>query len=86
METRLTGCVNCGNCRVCPTGVDIPLCLTLYDKSLVSGDKEKYQASYETIIKFMRAHNCIGCGRCEPKCPIDIKIIDELEKVASYFK
>lgn len=86
MTNHLTGCLDCGNCRVCPTGVDIPACLTTYDNAIKSGDKDNHQKIYDSIIKFMRAHNCIGCGRCEPKCPINIKIIDELEIVANYFK
>ena len=35
------------------------------------------------MISGLKADACIQCGECEPKCPQDIPIIDQLEEVAA---
>ena len=33
-------------------------------------------------IEGLKAEECAQCGECEPKCPQNIPIIDQLEEVA----
>ncbi len=36
--------------------------------------------AYQWLPKENRAHNCVECGECEPKCPQQIEIIEWLKK------
>ena len=83
-------CTGCGYCMPCPNGVDIPgnfsamnhhkvWGLTGYArnmyKNLGAKKKEGEDAPVETWAKA-----CIECEECEPKCPQNIPIIDQLKE------
>ncbi len=83
---EISGCTSCGYCYPCPTGVNIPKCLSLYDQGIMFDNRIRYKNEYETMEKFERAHNCMACGRCEKRCPQKIEIIKMLRQVDQYFK
>ncbi len=77
------GCTACGYCMPCPQGVDIPgtfRCWNrMYTENKHSGQFEYLQAfSLQQDPPF--ATRCVGCGRCEKRCPQHISIIEELKK------
>ncbi|MBI9012840.1 MAG: aldo/keto reductase [Clostridiales bacterium] len=82
----VSGCTGCGYCYPCPTGINIPKCLRLYDQGTMFDNRIKYKNEYEMMEKFKRAHNCMACGRCEKRCPQKIEIIEMLKQVNQYFK
>lgn len=80
-------CTNCKYCMPCPYGIDIPGNFSIYNNAHIFNDKEGHQKQYDRMLKPEQlAEACKQCGTCEPKCPQNIQIIDELEKVAAYFK
>ncbi len=80
-------CTNCKYCMPCPYGIDIPGNFSIYNNAHIFNDKEGHQKQYYRMLKPEQlAEACKQCGTCEPKCPQNIQIIDELEKVATYFK
>ncbi|MBN2540399.1 MAG: aldo/keto reductase [Bacilli bacterium] len=79
-------CTNCKYCMPCPHGVDIPANFAFYNNAFVFDDKEHFKTAFRNQLKPESwADACQKCGECEPKCPQQIEIIQELERVADYF-
>ena len=85
-------CTGCGYCMPCPNGVDIPgnFLLMNYARVYNMADyaKEQYAQLQEgktlwmagNQIKGLPADACVECGICEPLCPQNIPIIDQLKE------
>lgn len=77
-------CRRCGYCMPCSVGIDIPTNFLMANylnkyEGLQAWAKSRY-ASFST-----KAKHCIKCGKCEPKCPYNLPIIEMLENVESAF-
>lgn len=75
-------CTACGYCMDCPEGVDIPGNFRLYNLARVYGLGDWARAEYGKLGLEKRADHCERCGKCEPKCPNNLPIMDQLEEVA----
>jgi len=88
-------CTGCDYCMPCPNGVDIPGNFLLMNYHRVYGMTEHARSNYAKLVAGERvnvrgfrpitglaASECVQCGECEPKCPQNIPIIDQLEEVA----
>ncbi|MDD3147017.1 MAG: aldo/keto reductase [Candidatus Riflebacteria bacterium] len=82
-------CTTCGYCMPCPAGVDIPKNFSMYNSFyLLDGkfrDSVRFQYNAQ-VPESARPDHCVKCGRCETHCPQQIKIMSELENVATTFK
>jgi predicted aldo/keto reductase-like oxidoreductase len=78
-------CTGCGYCMDCPEGVDIPGVFRLFNYAKVYGLEEWARLQYQRLDPAKRADVCKRCGTCEPKCPNNIPIMDQLEQVARAF-
>ncbi|KZX17090.1 aldo/keto reductase [Methanobrevibacter filiformis] len=79
-------CTACGYCLPCPKGVDIPLAFSaLNDKSIFRDIKTTVMYLITTYPN-SSASNCTKCGKCEPKCPQHLDIMNNLEEVDSSFE
>jgi len=68
-------CTKCGYCLPCPSGVNIPGVLELYNNGVIYNDMSASRFIYERFYdETERAGACTGCGRCEKKCPQGIRI------------
>ena len=71
------------NVAPCTVGIQIPSCF------LFHGYLERYGLAgwaherYDTLT--VKAGACIGCGKCETRCPYNLPIRDMLKKVAQDF-
>lgn len=74
-------CTNCGYCMDCPNGVDIPGNFQLQIRAKVYGLLDWARNEYAKLDPGKRASVCTRCGECEPKCPNNIPIMDQLEEV-----
>jgi predicted aldo/keto reductase-like oxidoreductase len=88
-------CTGCGYCMPCPNGVNIPENFRYMNWYRVWGMEEEAKEAYAKLteegtwqpwagrIEGLKAEECIQCGQCEPKCPQNISIIEQLEEVTA---
>ena len=85
---RSTGTIPCTDCRYCidcPSGVNIPRVLTMYNHHHVNKIKVNFVNQYRTIKRSEQAHNCTNCGKCIKLCPQRIDIPKYLKEVVDFF-
>ena len=67
----------------CPNGVEIPRNFELMNLHRIYGVTEAARERYGRLVaRKASAAECLECGECEPKCPQQIPIIDQLKEVA----
>ena len=85
-RTIKVGCTGCGYCMPCPAGVDIPGTFRCYNAAYTEGKRAARQ-DYLRCTAMRRstasASQCVGCGRCEARCPQGIAIRQELKHAAA---
>ena len=75
-------CTGCAYCMPCPSGVNVPLNLSLYNDMFMFKDSEVNVLLYNHMLSpEQRASNCSECGECEDQCPQHIEIREELKNV-----
>ena len=86
-------CTGCGYCMPCPNGVEIPGNFLLMNYHRVYGMTDFAREQYAQLLKGetvwlngpriegKAANACVQCGECEPKCPQNIPIIEQLAEV-----
>ncbi len=76
-------CTRCGYCMPCPSGVDIPGNLAMYNAGAMFGAPQTARREYALLLRLYeagmlpgdtRAARCAQCGACEEKCPQGIPI------------
>lgn len=86
-------CTGCSYCMPCPNEVNIPENFRFMNWFRVWGLEEQARDYYGKMsaegfwtawgqVKGLKADECIQCGECEPKCPQNIHIIEQLEETA----
>ena len=87
-------CTGCAYCMPCPNDVQIPENFRYMNWFRVWGLEEQAKDGLRQaepartsgrrggLIKGLKADACLQCGECEPKCPQNIHIIDQLVEVA----
>jgi len=87
-------CTGCGYCMPCPNGVNIPENFRYMNWYRVWGLEKEAKQAYAKLseegtwtpwagrIEGLGAEECVQCGECEPKCPQNIPIIEQLQEVA----
>ncbi|MCI2426430.1 aldo/keto reductase [Candidatus Acetothermia bacterium] len=78
-------CTDCKYCLPCPANVNIPRIFTAYNNVMMHGKRNPANWSYISSFEGERADQCVACGKCEPVCPQQIRIIDWLKKVHAFF-
>ena len=83
------GCTGCNYCMPCPNGVDIPGVFELYNMTARIADKGRAQPWLYRQMFIDSEHDascCVGCGRCEKRCPQGIAIIEKLKELDAFFR
>lgn len=88
-------CNDCKYCMPCPYGIDIPAILLHYNKCVNEGNlpessqapnyreaRRAFLVGYDRSVPRLRqASHCIGCQQCEPHCPQNIHIAQEMRRI-----
>jgi predicted aldo/keto reductase-like oxidoreductase len=79
-------CSACGYCMPCPSGINIPNCLSYLNQAAMLNDISNVQAQYYFMLKDTeRASNCLECGLCEELCTQKLPIREVLKEVKKTF-
>ena len=73
-------CRRCNYCAPCTVGINIP-CVFLFAGYLQRYDLADWAKDRYSTLK-VKASACIGCGKCEPRCPYHLPIREKLKKCA----
>ena len=77
------GCTGCRYCMPCPAGVDIPGAFRCYNAMYIES-KTQGRFQYAQTVGLTResafATQCIGCGKCEERCPQNLPIREKLKE------
>jgi len=76
-------CRRCNYCAPCTVGIQIPSCFLFHGYLKRYGLAGWAHERYDTLT--VKAGACIGCGKCETRCPYNLPIRDMLKKVAQDF-
>lgn len=85
-------CTGCSYCMPCPNDIDIPANFSAMNYYRVWGLEEHARQLYKRLGKKRKpdgtvveawAEACIECGECEPKCPQNIPIREQLKETAA---
>lgn len=80
-------CTGCGYCLPCPNEVNIPENFKYMNWKKVWDLDQQAKDAYAKLANDEKNGNtadaCVRCGQCEPKCPQNIPIMDQLEEVAA---
>ncbi len=75
-------CTRCGYCMPCPNGVHIPSNFEIFIDGVVNNDLKGARRAYLRFMgKKARASSCIGCRKCEKRCPQGIHISEWMPKI-----
>jgi hypothetical protein len=75
-------CTNCGYCMPCPSGVNIPSNLDVYNDAIVHNAADASRFVYERFIpEKARASACTQCHECDEKCTQGIVISEWMPRV-----
>ena len=82
-EVEKVGCTGCRYCMPCPQGVDIPGTFRCYNAMYIDS-KSQGRYEYAQTVGLTKdaafATQCIGCGKCEKRCPQNIPIREKLKE------
>lgn len=81
------GCTGCAYCLPCTVGINIPLAFSYWNKDGIEGGW--MSKMYHSVMAGAAtadggrhwASSCIGCGKCEQRCPQHIPIREHLAQV-----
>ena len=73
-------CRRCNYCAPCTVGINIPS-VFLFADYLQRYDLADWAKDRYSTLK-VKASACIGCGKCEPRCPYHLPIREKLKKCA----
>jgi predicted aldo/keto reductase-like oxidoreductase len=79
-------CSACGYCMPCPSGINIPQCLSYLNQAAMLNDITNVQGQYYFMLKDTEhASKCLECGLCEEMCSQKITIREKLKEVKEIF-
>lgn len=78
-------CMYCNHCQPCPVKIDIAA-VTKYLH--LAQMKEEVPETVKEHYKSLKtnASDCIQCGKCEPNCPFNVNIRENMKKARELFK
>jgi predicted aldo/keto reductase-like oxidoreductase len=87
LDLGFIGCTACRYCMPCPSGVDIPEILDLFNEYFISGQNQEVKTKYwEKVTPETHSTNCTRCGVCEEQCPQNLPILRFMVETSRLFR
>ena len=74
----------CNHCLPCPSRINIADVTKFYNLTEAEGRVPETVREHYAALEH-HAGECIRCGRCERRCPFDVKIRENMKKAAEVF-
>ena len=84
-KLRPIPCTQCGYCMPCPSGVNIPRVLDIYNKAVAFANPAWAKREFTSSRPSERAGSCTECLECEGKCPQEVPVHEWMKKIAAEF-
>jgi hypothetical protein len=78
-------CTQCGYCMPCPSGVNIPRVLDVYNKAVAFCNPSEASREFGFLKRGERAGACTECQECEGKCPQEVPVHEWMKRIAKEF-
>lgn len=85
LAVKAVPCTGCAYCMDCPSGVDIPAVMQIYNKFKLFDNPYALSREYGEL-KTRSGKSCTKCGECLPKCPQSIEIPDWMGQIDEIVK
>lgn len=80
-------CTACNYCMPCPSKINIPSIISMYNEWFLYGKSPKIISDYiQWIPPGKRASDCTNCKNCESHCPQSLPVSDIMKLVAEAFE
>lgn len=77
-------CMYCGHCAPCPANIDIAMVTKLLNLAQTQKEVPETVAEHYRALEH-KAHECLFCGVCEPRCPFDVPIRQNIARARNLF-
>jgi len=84
-KLRPIPCTQCGYCMPCPSGVNIPRVLDVYNKSVAFSNPGEANREFGFFKPTERAGSCAECKECEAKCPQEVPVHEWMKRISAEF-
>ena len=78
-------CTYCGHCAPCPAGIDIAMVSKLSDLAAMQPETPPSLREHYLSLS-ANGKDCIGCGRCEKRCPFGVHVIENMKLAERIFR
>ena len=82
-------CTGCGYCMPCPSGVNIPQMMDVYNRKILEGSDPKHmleRLQWHWSKPVSHAALCTQCGVCETRCTQKLPIQERLKEISTLDK
>lgn len=78
-------CMYCNHCLPCPSSIDIAAVIKYSDLASINKNSKigVIKDHYKSLER--NASHCIECGKCESKCPFEVKVIKNMRRARKLF-
>lgn len=77
-------CMYCNHCLPCPKSIDIAAVTKFLNLAKAQGSVPETVREHYDVLPH-KAGECIVCGSCEPRCPFEVKIMDNMKQAVIMF-
>ena len=84
-KLRPIPCSQCGYCMPCPSGVNIPRVLDIYNKAAAFANPAEGRREFGFLKGSERAGGCTECLECEGKCPQEVPVHEWMSRIKQEF-
>ena len=80
-------CTGCNYCMPCPSKINIPTIISMYNDWFLYGKNPKIKSDYfQWVPPGKRASDCTNCKNCESHCPQSLPVSDIMKLAAAAFE